>query len=180
MQPHTPYAVAHLYTSMPDRRLKWDNYGLNINGVRRNYLRFADDLIMISEDSKRLQKMLEQRVYQRDEIRLSMNTVQKAFLRKQNQKAQHVAAYLMSGGDAAREVNGRTESLLMAPAAVVDMADAGSGLRPPTERPRPRLTPFRPLRHPYALSLPVTAPPSRRRNCFMGSLIVNGPPSVSL
>lgn len=56
------------------RRLEWDNYGLIINGVRLNHLRFADDLIIISEDSKGLQKMLEQLVYESDNVGLSMNT----------------------------------------------------------------------------------------------------------
>lgn len=32
------------------RQLEWDDYGININGVLLNHLRFADDFILISEN----------------------------------------------------------------------------------------------------------------------------------
>lgn len=56
------------------RCLDWENYGLIINGVRLNHLRFADDLILISVDPKSLQKMLDQLVHESDKVGLSMNT----------------------------------------------------------------------------------------------------------
>ncbi|CAK1591052.1 unnamed protein product [Parnassius mnemosyne] len=52
----------------------WNKYGLNINGIKLNHLRFADDLILISEDPKSLQEMLEELVYESDRVGLSMNT----------------------------------------------------------------------------------------------------------
>lgn len=55
------------------RCLDWDHYGLNVNGVKMNHLRFADDLILISDKPKSLQEMLKQLVYESDRVGLSMN-----------------------------------------------------------------------------------------------------------
>lgn len=46
------------------RRFERCKYGLNISGVQLNHLRFADDLILISENPITLQKMLEQLVHE--------------------------------------------------------------------------------------------------------------------
>lgn len=56
------------------RRLEWNKYGLNINGVQLTHLRFADDLILISSHAKGLQEMLEQLVHESEKAGLSMNT----------------------------------------------------------------------------------------------------------
>nr|XP_037870351.1 uncharacterized protein LOC119629240 [Bombyx mori] len=56
------------------RQLEWDDYGININGVLLNHLRFADDLILISENPETLQKMIEQLVRESEKIGLSLNT----------------------------------------------------------------------------------------------------------
>lgn len=39
--------------------LNWDKAGLNINGKYLSHLRFADDLVLLSESSKQLQTMLD-------------------------------------------------------------------------------------------------------------------------
>lgn len=56
------------------RQLEWDDYGININGVLLNHLRFADDLILISENPETLQKMIEQLVRESEKVGLSLNT----------------------------------------------------------------------------------------------------------
>ncbi|GBP35255.1 hypothetical protein EVAR_19475_1 [Eumeta japonica] len=42
------------------RNLNWTKNGLNINGENPNHLRFADDLILFSEDARTLEIMLQQ------------------------------------------------------------------------------------------------------------------------
>ncbi|GBP85483.1 Putative uncharacterized transposon-derived protein F52C9.6 [Eumeta japonica] len=42
------------------RNLNWTKNGLNINGENLNHLRFADDLILFSEDARTLEIMLQQ------------------------------------------------------------------------------------------------------------------------
>lgn len=42
------------------RNLDWDSFGININGRQLNHLRFADDLVLISDNAKTLQTMLQQ------------------------------------------------------------------------------------------------------------------------
>lgn len=40
------------------RRLDWDNYGIIINGRRLNHLRFADDIVLLEGDPKKLEHMI--------------------------------------------------------------------------------------------------------------------------
>ncbi|CAH2096957.1 unnamed protein product [Euphydryas editha] len=56
------------------RNLQWDHEGLNINGVKLNHLRFADDLILFSECPKQLEQMLQQLSDQSAKAGLTMNT----------------------------------------------------------------------------------------------------------
>lgn len=56
------------------RHLEWSKYGLNVNGVQLTHLRFADDLILISQDPGNLQEMLKQLVYESEKVGLSINT----------------------------------------------------------------------------------------------------------
>ncbi|CAB3228197.1 unnamed protein product [Arctia plantaginis] len=55
------------------RNLEWEDIGLNINGQKLNHLRFADDLILFSEDSRRLERMLQQLAEESATAGLSMN-----------------------------------------------------------------------------------------------------------
>lgn len=41
------------------RRLDFNKYGLNINGMQLNHLIFADDLTLLSQDAASLQEMKE-------------------------------------------------------------------------------------------------------------------------
>lgn len=56
------------------RCLDWSQHGLNVNGVKLNHLKFADDLILIADNLKSLQEMLKQQLYESDSVNLSMNT----------------------------------------------------------------------------------------------------------
>ncbi|WP_265430092.1 RNA-directed DNA polymerase, partial [Klebsiella pneumoniae] len=42
------------------RKLDWENAGLRINGENLNHLRFADDIVLLSESPAEMQKMLEE------------------------------------------------------------------------------------------------------------------------
>lgn len=55
------------------RNLDWTNEGLNINGENLSHLRFADDLIIFSENSRSLEMMLQQLADVSDKAGLSMN-----------------------------------------------------------------------------------------------------------
>lgn len=55
------------------RKLEWSNYGIRINGEMLNHLRFADDLIIISDNPDQLQTMLNQLVKESQEVGLQMN-----------------------------------------------------------------------------------------------------------
>lgn len=55
------------------RNLDWTNKGLNINGENLSHLRFADDLILFSENPKTLKEMLQQLAEESEKAGLSMN-----------------------------------------------------------------------------------------------------------
>ncbi|CAF4921267.1 unnamed protein product [Pieris macdunnoughi] len=55
------------------RNLEWDKVGININGRQLNHLRFADDLVIISDNAKTLQTMLQQLTEASKIVGLSMN-----------------------------------------------------------------------------------------------------------
>lgn len=55
------------------RNLDWTNKGLNINGENLSHLRFADDLILFSENPKTLETMLQQLAKESEKAGLSMN-----------------------------------------------------------------------------------------------------------
>lgn len=49
-----------------------------------NHLRFADDLILLSNDPKSLQAMLEQLIYESNKVGLFMNATKTKLMMKQN------------------------------------------------------------------------------------------------
>lgn len=55
------------------RKLDWENYGININGSRLNHLRFADDIVLLEEDPKKLGHMLKGLVEKSRDVGLEMN-----------------------------------------------------------------------------------------------------------
>lgn len=56
------------------RKMDWDAFGININGEKLNHLRFADDLILISENQRDLKEMLTQLERESKIVGLTMNT----------------------------------------------------------------------------------------------------------
>lgn len=56
------------------RHLEWETYGLNINGEKLNHLRFADDLIILSNTPAELSKMIQELDKESHKVGLSMNT----------------------------------------------------------------------------------------------------------
>ncbi|XP_045457584.1 uncharacterized protein LOC123667789 [Melitaea cinxia] len=56
------------------RNLQWDHEGLDIDGVKLNHLRFADDIILFSECPKQLEQMLQQLSDQSAIAGLTINT----------------------------------------------------------------------------------------------------------
>lgn len=55
------------------RQMEWENYGLNINGEKLTHLRFADDLIIFSNTSMELTKMLQDLDNKSQTVGLCMN-----------------------------------------------------------------------------------------------------------
>ncbi|KAJ8724843.1 hypothetical protein PYW07_015801 [Mythimna separata] len=55
------------------RHLDWDNFGININGLNLNHLRFADDIVIFAKRPDILQTMLEQLDLESKKAGLSMN-----------------------------------------------------------------------------------------------------------
>jgi hypothetical protein len=55
------------------RRLDWADYGLNVNGTRLNHLRFADDIILLEENPKKLQIMVQALADESKEVGLKIN-----------------------------------------------------------------------------------------------------------
>lgn len=55
------------------RDLEWDNLGININGKKLNHLRFADDLVLITDNANTLQHMLQQLAEASKAVGLTMN-----------------------------------------------------------------------------------------------------------
>ncbi|GBP36709.1 hypothetical protein EVAR_24711_1 [Eumeta japonica] len=41
------------------RKLYWDNFGLNVQGVKLNHLRFTDDIVLFEENPTHLKRMIE-------------------------------------------------------------------------------------------------------------------------
>ncbi|KAG7297047.1 hypothetical protein JYU34_019980 [Plutella xylostella] len=56
------------------RNLKWEEYGININGEKLTHLRFADDIVVISESAEYLQQMLMTLDNESSKVGLQMNT----------------------------------------------------------------------------------------------------------
>ncbi|KAJ8704650.1 hypothetical protein PYW07_011838 [Mythimna separata] len=55
------------------RKLDWEHFGLNINGARLSHLRFADDLVILEEDPKKLEYMIQTLVIRSREVGLEIN-----------------------------------------------------------------------------------------------------------
>lgn len=56
------------------RKLKWDQYGLNINGEQLSHLRFADDIILFATTKEHLQSMIIDLERESRKVGLTMNT----------------------------------------------------------------------------------------------------------
>ncbi|XP_063619666.1 uncharacterized protein LOC134792326 [Cydia splendana] len=56
------------------RKMDWDAFGININGEKLNHLRFADDLIVLSDNQRDLEKMLVQLEKESNIVGLTLNT----------------------------------------------------------------------------------------------------------
>ncbi|XP_013383867.1 uncharacterized protein LOC106154146 [Lingula anatina] len=56
------------------RDLDWQDKGINIDGTRLNHLRFADDIIIVADDAKDLEEMLEALADESAKSGLKMNT----------------------------------------------------------------------------------------------------------
>ena len=56
------------------RRLDWDRKGININGDYLNHLRFADDIIFITNNAEELEEMLNELNKESNNIVLRINT----------------------------------------------------------------------------------------------------------
>lgn len=55
------------------RKLNWSDFGLNIDGVKLNHLRFADDIILVEENPIYLEEMIETLRVESEKVGLVMN-----------------------------------------------------------------------------------------------------------
>ncbi|CAG4938553.1 unnamed protein product [Colias eurytheme] len=55
------------------RKMNWDSFGLNIDGVKLNHLRFADDIVLFEDDPTKLEEMLKSLNEESVKVGLLMN-----------------------------------------------------------------------------------------------------------
>ena len=55
------------------KRLKWDTVGLKVNGENINHFRFADDIVLISNNAIELQEMISQLNLESKRLGMKMN-----------------------------------------------------------------------------------------------------------
>lgn len=67
------------------RRLNWKS-GININGEQLNHLRFADDVVLIASNVKKLQKMLRELDDESKKIGLKLNRSKTKYMRSRDLK----------------------------------------------------------------------------------------------
>lgn len=72
------------------RKLEWDNYGLKIDGVQINNLRFADDIVLIGKNSEEINVMIEDLVQQGAKVGLSINLGKSKIMTKDGKKDEHL------------------------------------------------------------------------------------------
>ncbi|XP_050684522.1 uncharacterized protein LOC126979321 [Leptidea sinapis] len=85
--------------------MNWEEYGIKINGGYLNHLRFADDLILFSENGKNLEVMLQQLAEESMRVGLSMNTEKtkimtnsdKIIITVNNEPIEYVEEYIYLG-----------------------------------------------------------------------------------
>lgn len=53
--------------------LRWEKYGININGRRLNHLRFADDIVIFAQTANQLQRMIDTLDYESGKVGLEIN-----------------------------------------------------------------------------------------------------------
>src|SRR5438477_9885696 len=53
--------------------LEWDNKGITINGVKLNHLRFADDIVLITNSDEEAQEMLNELNQESNKLGMKIN-----------------------------------------------------------------------------------------------------------
>lgn len=84
--------------------LDWQDKGINIDGTRLNHLRFADDIILISNSSEQLKYMLEELHHASSGVGLQMNltktkimSLEQIQIQIENQTIENVTEYIYLG-----------------------------------------------------------------------------------
>ncbi|VDO43143.1 unnamed protein product [Haemonchus placei] len=65
------------------RRCNWSNFGVNIDGVRLNHLRFADDIVLITDSPEHASEMLHRLDEEGSQCDLTINTSKTNVMRNQ-------------------------------------------------------------------------------------------------
>ncbi|GBP39747.1 Putative uncharacterized transposon-derived protein F52C9.6 [Eumeta japonica] len=68
------------------RDINWDYVGININGRKLNYLRFADDLLLISDNACMLQHMVKQLEDASGAVGLTVNNLKTKVMRNRDER----------------------------------------------------------------------------------------------
>lgn len=72
------------------KKLQWESFGISINGVKLNNLRFADDLVIFAEDAQTLGLMLQQLADESGKVGLTMSTTKTKIMSNANREKIYV------------------------------------------------------------------------------------------
>ena len=78
------------------RELNWEDKGIKLHGTYINNLRFADDTVLISEDWKVIESMVEELVADCEKVGLEINISKTKFMSNdQNKKKQSIGCKII-------------------------------------------------------------------------------------
>lgn len=86
------------------RKLNWEKKGININGEKLNNLRFADDIVLTSEDPEEMKEMLEQIRTESLKVGLKMNIKKTKVMYNGNVQGPHLQG-IQIGNDTIERVD---------------------------------------------------------------------------
>ncbi|GBP89626.1 hypothetical protein EVAR_57265_1 [Eumeta japonica] len=83
-----------------ERRLGWDNYGLNVNSEKLNHLRYAQDLILLEDLGKNVQRLSDESInadFSMNVAKIMSHSSQKEDIKIDDQQLEYVNEYIYLG-----------------------------------------------------------------------------------
>ncbi len=78
------------------RKFEWDNYSLKIDGELLNNLKFADDIVLISDDRKDLQNMVSDLLNDSQKVDLQVNAEKNKYMTNRDTGALYISNMVIS------------------------------------------------------------------------------------